>query len=440
MPPLRTSDQVNLPTIVSGNTSALAQITQALGVPRTILASDDEIDRTWGQLPRLLSRIPAELRSEQHARMCVAVSAGLFDAGINYAWNSAVIELRNKVQRFGFNVVEQLTTKDFDQDALDDLQDSELLDLCLKLNLISEDAYFFLDQSRDTRNNFSSAHPPMGQIDDDEFIVFLSRCAKYALNDTSNPTGVDTVRLISGLKGGRFKPEQTAEWCQRIQGTHDAQRELIFSTLHGIYCDPDASEEARLNAIDICRTCSNQFSPSARSQLLNRHSDYVANGDAPRQTASRLFFEQMNLLKLLTEVERHSIVSTACQRLVTVHHAYNNFYNEPPFAQRLSEIVSQTAVPQSCQSEYVETVVMCAVGNQYGVCNAALPAYRGMISNFSPNEVAIMLKLPPTRTIVGERIKVFAQCAERYKSILENYCDAETVPTSVKSQYEKWVS
>ncbi len=432
--------KVELPEIAASSSSALAQVTSALGVPREFSASDEEIAHAWAELPRLLDRIPVRIRSEHHARMCLAVSAGLFDAAINYVWNSAVLELRNKVSRFGLNVVEQFTNKDFDEDKLNDLKDSELLDLCLKLNLISEDAYFFLDQCRDTRNNFSTAHPPMGTIDDDEFIVFLKRCAKYALSETSNPTGVDTRALIESIKSARFTAEQTREWFQRIENTHDAQRNLIFSTLHGIYCDASAPEEARLNALDVCKENSSRFSPKTRSQLLNRHSDYVAKGKAGQQIASRDFFEKLGLMALLSDAERHTIVSTACSRLVSVHQGMYNFYNKPPFAERLREITDQIAVPESCRQEYVSAVMLCAIGNQYGVSNAAFDDYCAMISSFSPQELAIVLKLPRGRTNVGQRIAAHHRCKKQFQTVLIECIDSASIPVSGKSEYDYWIT
>lgn len=40
---------------------------------------------------RELREIPPELRGELMARMCVAVSTGLFDGAMNYAWNATVL-------------------------------------------------------------------------------------------------------------------------------------------------------------------------------------------------------------------------------------------------------------------------------------------------------------------------------------------------------------
>ncbi|MER9299981.1 hypothetical protein NKI38_26290 [Mesorhizobium sp. M0621] len=171
------------------------------------------------------------MRDDRIVKMCVAVASSLFDAAINYVWNASVVELRDKVRRFGINVVPQiLDDKSFDEDALLDLKDAELLDLCRKLNLIGDDNFFFLDQCRATRNSFSIAHPAAGTVDEDEFLSFLSRRQKHALSSAHNPKGVDTKSLLAALKATKFKKDQRQEWERRIQETFEAQRELMFAT------------------------------------------------------------------------------------------------------------------------------------------------------------------------------------------------------------------
>lgn len=146
-----------------------------------------------------MSKIPLELRGELLARMCVATSVGLFDGAINYVWNASINNLRKKVKDFGYNVVGQILQKQFEEKNIYDMKDSELLELCLKINLISEEGYYFLDQCRDMRNNFSAAHPNMGLIDDRELVVYISRCAKYALSTTINPQGVDISDFMKSI-------------------------------------------------------------------------------------------------------------------------------------------------------------------------------------------------------------------------------------------------
>lgn len=245
-------EDVNLPALPNTVLPAIDELTTALGIPRSVLASQEEIEYAWKDLPRELREIPADLRGELVARMCVAVSTGLFDGAMNYIWNAAILQLRQKIRNFGLAVVAQIQQSDFEEKHLLELQDSKLLDLCLKLNIIDEDGFFFLDQCRDVRNNFSAAHPTMGTVNDREFTTFLNRCVRYALADSSSPRGVDIGAYISAIKGPRFNDHQCQIWIQRLIATHDAQRQMLVNMVHGVYCDPATAEPARLNALDIC--------------------------------------------------------------------------------------------------------------------------------------------------------------------------------------------
>lgn len=426
-----------LPAVINDTKSVVGQLATALGLPRSALASDESIAAAYAELPRLLSRVPPPQRSDLLARMVVAVATGLFDAALNYIWNAAIIDLRRKVRDFGLQVIAQTLGGAFEEKTLLELKDAELIDLCLKLNLITEDGFFFLDQCREVRNNFSAAHPPMGALDEYEVLRFTSNCIKYALESETNPRGVDTRDFIARLKAGRFSTLQLDEWVKLLAATHEAQRDLLFGMLHGIYCDPNSSQETRLNALDIVKRFSAQLTPKVSSELLNRHSGYVASGDSARQAVSQDFFTRLGFLALFTEPERHAIVTRACQRLVSVHQEFNNFYNEPPFAERLRELSSQAAIPESAQFEFVCSVVVCATGNPYGVSHAAAPYYEAMIRNFTPKQVAIMLEATENYPVLAMRLENYERCRNQYRSLL-SMLDPQSVPPGHKALYDKW--
>lgn len=404
-----------------------------------MLASDEEIQFAWRDLPRELREIPMELRGELIARMCVAVSTGLFDGAMNYIWNAAILQLRTKVRNFGLPIVAQILQSDFEEKHLVELQDSRLLELALKLNLVNEDGFFFLDQCRDVRNNFSAAHPTLGNVNDREFTTFLNRCVRYALADASSPKGVDIGSFISAVKGARFNSNQCSVWVQRLGETHDAQRQMLVGMVHGIYCDPNTSEPSRLNSLDICNASKTGLTAALRSDLVTKHSEYAAKGDEPRHTASLQFFEKLGLLTLLNESEQHAVFYRAVERLWNVHNAMNNFYNEPPFAERLLELSRQGAVPETAQEHFVQVVVCCNVGNGYGVSNAATSSYDQIIKSFSPREIATMIRLAvsPENTL-GRRVSSVASCRQRFKQNLA-LIDPASVPSGVKADYDKFL-
>ncbi len=432
---LRSEDALTLPNVIPSNLALIDSLVEALGIPRDALAPRDEIEGAWASLPRELRAIPLEKRDAPLARMCVAVSTGLFDAAINQAWNIAIRELRAKVTDFGFAAVTHLTNKTFDAERIRELKDVELIQLCFELNLIDEEAHFFLNQSRDVRNHFSSAHPPVGQVDDREFIAFLHRCIKYAVKETENPRGIDPSALLTRIRAGSFSPDQSEHWVRALLGTHDAQRQLLLGTLHGLYCDPTVGEDVRQNAMQLVLGIAGSISEEAICRAVTVHAEYRAKGDEPRVRASRDFFAKVGLIQHLDAVEQHVIIEAAAQRLVEVHHGRDNFYNEPPFAEHLYALVSQTAVPQSLRAKYVAIVVRCATGNPWGASTAALPTYQKLYERMSPAEIVVALELHGGDGMFSRELKTHTQMLRRYLHRLR-WLDPKSVPQRYQSLYD----
>jgi hypothetical protein len=98
-----------------------------------------------------------------------------------------------------------------------------------------------------------------------------------------------------------------------------------------------------------------------------------------------------------------------------VHQAMNNFYNEPPFADRLLELSRQVPIPETAREHFVTTVSCCYVGNGYRVCNAAVPRYEEMIRSFSPSAIqqTILLAMD-NKSRLWQRIAV-QSCGARFK-------------------------
>lgn len=429
-----------LPRVDDTSAPFLQALTSAMGVPRDVLASDEQIASVATDLPKLLRQIAPELRNEELVRMCVAVYSGLFDSAVNYVWNAAVLALREAVRLFGLTIIPQITDDDdFDESKLINLKDSELIRLCLSLNLISEHSFFMLNQCRDIRNNFSSAHPPKGDLDEYEVLSFLNRVSKYALAMESNPQGVDVQELITSIESREFASEQRHVWCERIKGTYEAQRATIFGMLHGMYCDPGKAEHIRVNALGICKELHGEyFTPAVKSLLINRHQDYLAKGDSKRNAKSRELFESLGLTSLLSKPELHSMISSACSNLFDVHNSLNNFYNEPPFAQRLLDITENQEVPDSAKSEYVETVITCSVGNQYGTSYAADEYYLRMVQSFSGKEIQLMLKIPNESSEIAKRIESHARCKDKFVNLVRAL-DESSIPPSSQNRYKYWM-
>ena len=121
---------------------------------------------------------------------------------------------------------------------------------------------------------------------------------------------------------------------------------------------------------------------------------------------------------------------------MSVHQGFDNFYNEPPFAERLYNITKESGVPDSAKDEYVKVVTTCYVGNVYGYSRGAIEYYSEMIKSFSPKEIEIMLNLVSKKCILKSRIEQSIECNKRYKKAV-SLINPESVPVSIKVKYNK---
>ena len=154
-----------------------------------------------GQFPRQLQRI-LPLREVNFISACAGVATGLFDSAINYAWNSAIIELRERFDGSASTSYHRsmaaVLMRRFDR-----AQGCNFLSLCLKLNLITEDGFFMLDQCRPCETTSPQPIQPWGAS------MMLSFSFPQPLRDVCslderNPKGVDTQALLKAVKAGRF--------------------------------------------------------------------------------------------------------------------------------------------------------------------------------------------------------------------------------------------
>lgn len=433
---ITSNDIRTFPNTLQGTLPHINQLIDLFNVPRDIIADEECIENTWNNLPRYIRKIPRELRNELIVKMCISASVGLFDGAINYMWNATIINLRSKVINFGLSTVNEITGKQIsERSLLNNTNDAELLELCYQLELLSQDGFFLLNQCRDIRNNFSAAHPTLGKIDDAELINFINRCCKYGFTEDYTCQNINTADFIKNIKNNKLDDTAITQWVERLKSTFPAQRQMLYPTLLGIYCDSDVGEVARINALKICEKSLDFLDKKVKSNLIEKYNNYFVKNKKDKLIASKTFFTKLGLLNLLSSSEQHSIIKNACDDLLNVHNGFDNFYNEPPFAKRLLELSSQIKIPATAQSDYVHAVVTPFIGNGYGVSNSAIPYYQEMIENFSPNEINYLLNIVNEDSLVSYRIKNFPICMKRYVDTL-NLISEDSLNTKQKALYD----
>lgn len=384
--------EINPSEVTTPSEDVVSTITNSLSIPRDILPSSEDINLSLSLLPRELNLISPRLRDKFIAKTCVAISVGLFDGAIVYIWNSVIKELRFRVQSFGMEMIKNVLGDKKDDNFLDKITDAELLELSYQLNLISEQGFFYLSQCREMRNNASIAHPTEIEIDDRELITFISRCCKYGLSNDNVTKGIDMKLFIRVLENETTTRDNLSTMSDSIMNTFDLQQELVMKILHSNYVDGSSSTTKRKNSLEMAKLLKPILTNKIETSFIEKHNHLRVVEDTPASSASRKFFENMGLLSRLHDAEKVAIFKKAITQLTNAHLGLNNFYNEPVFAERLSEISKQiTPIPEIIIPEYVNVIFTCYLGNDYGVSNNAMSYYTDMLKNLTPKGLEFIL-------------------------------------------------
>ncbi|RND38039.1 hypothetical protein [Lacticaseibacillus paracasei] len=369
------------------------QLTSALGLPRTLLPENEEITHALQELPRHLNRIPPQLRDQFIAKAVVAASVGLFDGAIVYIWDAVIQQIRHKIEAFGTPMIKTVLNREKDA-TLSELTDSQTLELAYQLNLMDRQGFLFLSQCREIRNQASVAHPSDIGLDDVEFIVFVSRCAKYGLSDAEDQSGVSLQTVISLIENESAGDDAIAELGSQIAHTFELQRNFFVGLLYSKYVNPSNPTHQRENALKLVMKFSSEISDKSKSDILSRHTEILAKGDTEKKSAanSRQFFSKIGMLNDLGNAEQVAICTKAIENLQNAHLGFNNFYTEPPFAERLEEISIQISpLPAVVIGSFVQVVFQAYLGNPWGVSSQAMPFYSKMLKNLTPQGIEVLL-------------------------------------------------
>lgn len=409
------------------------EVVASLGMPRDILPPDGDISMALTLLPRELNLVPERLRNKFIAKAVVASSVGLFDGAIIYVWNCVITELRSRVSSFGMEMIAQISGNSKPDNFLDKIQDVDLIDLCYQLNIIDEQGHFYLQQCREIRNHASIAHPSNIDIDDRELINFISRCCKYGLSEITISTGID-IKSLNAILSTEDNSEALDHFVSILNTTFRSQQTLIYQILYSNYIDSSKTSTVRANALRIAKSASNVLSnnPEIIVELLEKHQSNLLSGSQDKRINSMGFIEAIGQLNSLSDVEKISTFRKAINHLRSAHYGMNNFYNEPPFAERLQELSEKiNPIPEPIIEKYVEVNLECYVGNSYGVSWAAIGFCEKMLKNLTPKGIECMLgKLNSTSQTLNSDQK------SRIQVLLEFYSSSPIVTPKQKIQVE----
>ncbi len=410
--------------------NGLTQYLASTGLPtQGVLVNVQERATVLTQLPSVAGELPTAQRNEAMyiSKFVAACGVGLFDAALNYLWDETIRDLRRKVSRFDLAYFYDAVITDTKrrakyqaEDDLRDLQDWEMIRGCRDTGLITDIGYRHLDYIRDMRNHASAAHPNQNDLSGLQLLSWLQVCIREVLSKEPSGAVIEVRRLLRSLREETFSPANVTPIAQAVQMLPPELSVSLLRNVFGMFCDVQLDTQVRANIQLISPSLWTVVGETCRYDLGFRHASYSANGEVNKAALGHQFLQIVGGLAYLSEDVRAMELNGLINSLQTAHNGFDNFYNEAPIAESIRRYVPANGkIPEGVKSNYVKVLVMCRIGNGYGVSWAARGIYDELIAKFQDDEIKLFCSLAMDPH-VSSRLQS-AQCAQLYKDLAQGF-------------------
>jgi hypothetical protein len=358
------------------------------------------------------------------SKFFAAVSAGLFDAALNYIWDETILHLRKRVETYDLEYFYDIATsadKRKDLKTIDDiskLTDDELLRGSLSIELISEVGYRNMDLVKYMRNNASAAHPNQLDITGLKLTSMAEDCLREVISTPIPPAAITVQKLLENIKNNPMTLEDAKGVSVHFPDMGPNRTQRLAEGLFSIFCKRDTSEQVRQNIRFLAPLFWPYIEEDVRKSFGIKHAYFSANNHTAEKNFAREFLVVVDGLGYITDQHRAMEVSIILDELKNAHAGLNNFYNELLPTKRLRSIVGNPPkIPNGIEANYVKTLVDIFLTNGNGVCFSADEIYLELIKSFTPRQAVYAIALIFDEAISSKlQIKL---CIKKYNEMLD---------------------
>ncbi|MBI5395342.1 MAG: hypothetical protein HZA91_08615 [Verrucomicrobia bacterium] len=437
---LPVAQQASLPinTTVDSYDKGLVSYLSSLGLPTDkVLVPVQERGKVLLNLPDVVRQLPVTGIVDAHyvSKFVAACGAGLFDAALNFIWDETVKNLRKKVASFDLEYFFKSAITDPDrlkklqtEEDLQKIEDWELIRGCHLTGILSDIGFRHLDYIRNMRNWASAAHPNQNELTGLQLVSWLETCIREVI--AREPSGLVIIvrQLLENIRNHTLAAGDVPPISENISHLPPDLSTSLVRTVFGMFADPKVAATTKQNIRWIAPAVWQRTPEQIRSELGTRYAVYAANADLPRKEAAKEFLQIVGGLTYLPEGTLVIELNEKISNLSTAHNGFNNFHNEPAHAKALFSSLPNTGqVPDAVKYNYVKTLLMCFMGNGYGVSFDAYGYYEQLVGRFHDSEAWIIGRLMLDEE-VASRLQL-GDCARRFRRLIASLLAKSTDAT-----------
>lgn len=433
---LITANSRELATELTSYDTKMLGVFEYLGLPTdNILVKVDERRKVFKNIEDVLELLPSDIlgKSIYISKFLSAVSAGLFDAALNYLWDETVNQLRFRVSQYDIQyfydlaVTSDKRNKLSTEEDLVKIDDSELIQGAKEIGLISAVGYRLLDNIKFMRNWASAAHPNQNELTGLQLIEWLETCIREVISLPLSNLTIQIGKLLRNIKTNILDASEAQTISAFFCELTSEKANSLCNGFFGIYCRPDTTGDTKRNIKLLLPELWDLVDEDIKWNCGIKFSKFQINNDQAEAKLAREFLQIVNAESYLPESVRSAELKIELENLYNAHNAsMNNFYLEPPYAKQVKRLIGSNGVPIQINAYYTLVIIDAYLTNGNGRCWGAEDIYNELIDNFT--QVQFMLAITSfTHDKIASKLQ-FSLCSSQYKSLLIKAKESVTAP------------
>ena len=373
------------------------------GLPyKNVIASTTDKNRVSNNLPDLLNSIPQSHRQNAlyMSKFISSVAIGRFDSALNDLWNEVVETLRNKADHYGLDLFFDSAVSGNKREFFSTMEDFVLLkdivlvQTCSKLEIISKITEKKLLHILDMRNNIGGSHPNREIITPLTLLGWLEDCINNVFLDETTPNSLKVKKIINGIdqEGLNIDSVYKTQLDSELKEISVTLTSHLLKILFQKYVS-STSDNLTNNIRSIAPIVWENSDDRMKYELGLEIDSYSINLEQTKKEKAEEFFSICDGNRYKSDNMRSIALSSMIDELENIHYSIDNFYHEGPKISDIMSYVHQSKdIPDSLSEKLLSVVLVCRLGNFYGVANRAVPFYDKLFELINQDQVKVLLK------------------------------------------------
>lgn len=323
------------------------------------------------------------LNENEQDKIQVTFDNRYYDMSSEYIWTRSINFLRDKISVYGNDfIADMLGYNNFS--SVKDISEEFIIDLSADIGFINQTARIKLKSISELLYHLQRREAvaiEKEELKRSDAISIISTCIDYVLGESSDSEFIPYVSMRKNLQSEIL--QANSNLIDTLVNSPYFYIRTITRTMINLANDENnpTLDITLQNTVIVLKSVWKKLDENERWYIGVIYSQAVSEGNVQLTKAIRTVLNSVKGFDYVPESTKSDTYRKTARHLLSKHNELNNFYTEPDIANLLANMGS--SIPKAAIIECLTAVIICRLGNSYGISTAAITYLDNILDTIS---------------------------------------------------------